>query len=117
MNSNQEFLRQLKSHPTFQEAVKNGICECCGEINPYCIKLYESHHESTREFPDKIISLCYNCHGIVTAHQNKFPPYKRSRKLPLELRIPFILASHSALRARMEEIQLRLFTEEIICKK
>jgi len=117
MTSNKQFLQKLKSRTDFKESAKNGICECCGETNPFCVNLFELHHDSTRRFPERAISLCLNCHRIVTAHQNKFPPNKRSRKLPSELQLPFILITHSALRARMEEIQLRLIKEVVLCKK
>lgn len=37
MISNDDLLAKLKEQAKFANLVKNGICECCGEINPYAL--------------------------------------------------------------------------------
>ncbi|WP_292464323.1 hypothetical protein [Methanolobus sp.] len=106
--SNEDFILQIKQQAKDEQLVKNGICEICGETNPYALKIYENHHISTRAFSNETRVLCLNCHAAVTHFQNELPPKFRSSKLPLEKRLNYILLTHAALRKRMDEVEIDL---------
>ncbi|MBP1908252.1 hypothetical protein [Methanolobus bombayensis] len=106
--SNEDFILQIKQQAKSEQLVKNGICEICGETNPYALKIYENHHISTRGFSDETRVLCLNCHAAVTHFQNELPPKFRSSQLPLEERLDYVLLTHAALRKRMDEIEIDL---------
>ncbi|NPE30689.1 hypothetical protein HNV12_22585 [Methanococcoides sp. SA1] len=109
--SNEDFISQIKQQAKSKMLAKNGICESCGETNPYALKIYENHHISTRAYSDETRVLCLNCHAAVTHFQNDLPPKFRSSNLPLEERIDYILLSHAALRKRMDEVEIDLIKQ------
>lgn len=111
MINNDDLLAKLKEQAKFDNLVHNGICECCGETNPYALRIFENHHISTLGFSPETCVLCLNCHAVVTQLQNRIPPKFRSKKLDLKYRIPYILLSHSALRGRMAEKELELIDQ------
>jgi hypothetical protein len=111
MHTNDHLLEKLKEQAKFANMVQNGICECCGETNPYALRIFENHHISTVGFSPDTCVLCLNCHAVITQSQNKIPPKFRSKQLELKYRLPFILLSHSALRYRMAEKELDLLNQ------
>ncbi|WP_292372496.1 hypothetical protein [Methanosarcina sp. UBA411] len=111
MISNDDLLAKLKEQAKFANLVKNGICECCGEINPYALKVFENHHISTVGFSSETCLLCLNCHAVETQLQNGIPPKFRSKQMDLKYRIPYVFLSHSALRSRMAETELQLLNQ------
>lgn len=111
MISNDELLEKLKEQAKFANLVRNGICECCGEINPYAFPISEDHHISTRGFSSETCELCLNCHAVVTQSQNRVPRDYRSKQIDLKYRIPYVFLSHSALRSRMAEMELQLLNQ------
>lgn len=111
MKNNYDLLAKLKEQAKFANLVQNGICECCGETNPYALRIFEDHHTSTVGFSPESSVLCLNCHAVVTQLQNRIPSNLRSKKLDLEYRIPFILLTHSAMRSRMAEKELELLNQ------
>jgi hypothetical protein len=111
MHNNNDLLAKLKEQTKFANLVQNGICECCGETNPYALRIYEDHHISTVGFSSETCVLCLNCHAVITQFQNSIPPKFRSKQLDLEYRIPYIWLTHSALRSRMAETELGLLNQ------
>ena len=111
MKNNNDLLAKLKEQAKFANLVQNGICECCGETNPYALRIFEDHHISTVGFSPETCVLCFNCHAVITQLQNSIPPKFRSKQLDLEYRIPYILLSHSALRHRMATKELELLNQ------
>lgn len=110
---NAALLSQLKTQARCQKYLQNGICECCGETNPLCLKIYEEHHLSTRAYSGETATLCLNCHAVITQTQNSLAPKHRKGQLPLNQRIEFIRLSHRALRKRMIEIEERLMRTKL----
>lgn len=111
MMSNVDLLAKLKEQAKFANLVRNGICECCGEINPYALRIFEDHHISTVAFSSDTCVQCLNCHAVETQLQNRIPPEYRSKQLNLKYRLPYIFLSHSALRSRMAETELQLLNQ------
>jgi hypothetical protein len=111
MKNNNDLLAKLKEQARFANLIQNGICECCGETNPYALRIFEDHHISTVAFSSETCVLCLNCHAVATQLQNGIPPKFRSKQLDLECRIPYILLTHSALRSRMAEKELELLNQ------
>jgi len=111
MKNNNDLLVKLKEQAKFANLVQNGICECCGETNPYALRIFEDHHISTVSFSSETCVLCLNCHTVITQLQNRIPPKFRSKQLDLEHRIPYIWLTHSALRSRMAEKELELLNQ------
>ncbi|AKB85833.1 hypothetical protein [Methanococcoides methylutens] len=104
--NNNDLLVQLKQQLQEKGFLKDGVCEVCAETNPYALGIFEKHHLSTRAFPKETCVSCLNCHATVTGMQNSIPPKLRSRKIPMELRIPYIFLTHAALRKRMAEVEI-----------
>lgn len=111
MQNNNDLLEKLKEQTKFANLVQNGICECCGETNPYALRIFEDHHISSVGFSPDTCVLCLNCHAVESYFQNELPPEFRKRQLDLEYRFPFIFLSHAALRYRMAETELRLLNQ------
>ncbi|WP_406661902.1 hypothetical protein V7O66_05155 [Methanolobus sp. ZRKC3] len=111
MINNNDLLAKLKEQTKFANMMKNGICECCGETNPYALQIFEDHHISTVGFSPETCVLCLNCHATITQRQNSIPPKFRSKQLDLKYRFPYVLLSHSALRYRMAETELSLLNQ------
>jgi len=108
---NADFLAQLQQVIKQNKLVVGGICEVCGEINPVVLRKYQKHHESTRAYSDSTCVLCDNCHNVQTYCQNRLSRKFNSRKLPIELRLPYIFLSHTAIRKRMDDVEERLLNE------
>ncbi|WP_407355413.1 hypothetical protein [Methanolobus sp. WCC5] len=111
MISNDELLEKLKKQTKFANLIQNGICENCGETNPYALRIFEDHHISTRAFSPETSVHCLNCHAAITHFQNELPPKFRSKQLDLQDRIPYVLLSHAALRDRMAETERKLLDQ------
>ena len=66
---------------TIQKFIRDGntgiCCFVCGETNP---DVLEKHHFEGRNNSEWLITLCKNCHAVITAEQNKLPPKTRSAK-------------------------------------
>lgn len=111
IGSNDDFLSSLKEQLRKEKYLEHGICECCGEVDPFCLKIYEQDHIDGKAYSDREACLCLNCHKIKTEIQNSVAPQHRKRQIPLKERILYVLLSHSSLRKRMEEIELRLIKQ------
>lgn len=110
---NEDFIMQITQQAKNEQLVKNGICEICGETNPYALRIYEKHHISTRGFSDETRVLCLNCHAAVTYFQNELPPKFRSGQLSPEERLEYVLLTHAALRKRMDEVEIDLLNRKM----
>jgi 5-methylcytosine-specific restriction endonuclease McrA len=82
----QNFIREKKP---------NLCCFACGETNP---DILEKHHLEGRNNSDRLITLCKNCHAIITAEQNKLPPKTRSKRASPKQKQAYSLITIGALR-------------------
>ena len=111
MEDNASFIAKLKIRLQDRKYSTYGICEVCGEINPFVLKriVLEDHHESTKaSYPKHTRVLCLNCHAVITYHQNSLPPEWRKAQLSIQERIDFISLSHAAIEMRMAEVKANL---------
>ncbi len=117
MEDNEAFITKLKIRMQDRRFSQYGICEVCGEINPFALKrvVLEDHHESTKaSYPKHTRVLCLNCHSVITYHQNSIPPEWRTAQLTLQDRIDFISLSHAAIEMRMAEVKATLIRMKLL---
>jgi hypothetical protein len=84
---------------------KARACEICGITDK---RVLEKHHYYGRNISPKTLTLCKNCHFLITRKQNELQPGKRSRNTPKNELESFAMVSIGALISVIGDMMVTL---------